>query len=193
MMAHTHIALGISSGLLLVGLSDSAPPSAVELFALAIGALAPDIDAHNSTISKPGSLFSRFLPKEVRIFFDMIGAGINSIVNCIFGHRGFFHWPVLGAAVMLVGLWCGQLWLCWFAVGYLSHILGDMLTVQGAPLLAPFYRKSISLVPLRTGSWAESVISILLWAYVCWAGYGYLPAGTRQWLERYGNLPGGFL
>ena len=63
-------------------------------------------------------------------------------------HRGFTHWP---------GLWLGLLLAVCVgaAVGGLSHVVLDMMTPQGIPLL-PFTRKNrFSLHLCKTGSLGE--------------------------------------
>lgn len=49
-----------------------------------------------------------------------------------------------------------------FGVGYASHLIGDGVTRAGIKLYAPFYTKSVRLVPrfltIRTGSWGETAM-----------------------------------
>jgi membrane-bound metal-dependent hydrolase YbcI (DUF457 family) len=45
-----------------------------------------------------------------------------------------------------------------FAAGYVAHLLGDMLTKEGAPLLAPFTTYRMRLARLTTGHFVESAI-----------------------------------
>ncbi len=188
MLAHTHIALGIATGLAIVHFTDTAAPSSVELVALILGSLAPDIDSSNSLIGKPGQMLERFLPKGPRKILDFCGGTITKSVNRIFGHRGFFHWSVLALGFIVFGLWFDRLWICWFGLGYLSHVIGDFFTPQGSPVFAPLYWKCVSGASIKTGSWSESFISILLWVYICWTGFGYLPGETQRWLNRYREI-----
>ena len=52
--------------------------------------------------------------------------------------------------------------LCGLAVGVFSHLLIDMFNPAGIPLFGPFKRKKISLLPIKTNSWGETVIGWLL-------------------------------
>jgi membrane-bound metal-dependent hydrolase YbcI (DUF457 family) len=47
-------------------------------------------------------------------------------------------------------------------VGYCSHLLADMLTVEGCPILWPFTRKNIHLLPLKTKDATTWLAAILL-------------------------------
>ncbi len=80
-------------------------------------------------------------------------------------HRGFTHWPGLWLGLFLAALiflpkdaaWLLRPICVGLALGGLSHVVLDMLTVQGVPLL-PFSRKNrFSLKLCRTGSIGEYV------------------------------------
>ena len=66
------------------------------------------------------------------------------------GHRGFTHW-LLTAAITSACVWMvrPQLTPFWL-VGYLSHLVLDMLTERGIPALWPLPWQ-ISLLPIREG------------------------------------------
>lgn len=76
-------------------------------------------------------------------------------------HRGASHWFGWWLLLLLACAALPQTLLrevaAGFALGGLSHIALDMLTVRGVPL-APFTRKgSISLRFCKTGSWKEYI------------------------------------
>ena len=190
MLAHTHIALSIAAAVGVVKLTGTAPPNPAEVAALIAGSLLPDIDSATSAAAHPGRLLSRFLPRTMRDVIDGVAQLIALILNRIFGHRGFLHWPILALLVIAAGLWLGKLWLCWLGFGYLLHILGDMFTPQGAPILAPIIRRRLSAGSLRTGSAAETLVCIAFCIYASWAGFELLPAETREWLHRYAGMAG---
>lgn len=102
-------------------------------------------------------------------------------IEHVFGwrHRGVSHWP---------GLWLGLLGIAqltpvpilrwgvlWFAVGSLTHILGDMLSKSGVPLLWP-HRTVRGLGLFRVGSWREHAF-IGVWLLFCLYGHlqGWFP------------------
>lgn len=123
-----------------------------------LGGLLPDID-------HPGSKLGRALYP------------IAWVINKIFGHRGathsllaFFLTSVLfliPSFVMggVVGFLYTQ-FAIGISVGFLSHLLLDMSTKSGVPLLYPFTRKSFRISKLTTGKhdWVVSTIAILLTA-----------------------------
>ena len=115
-----------------------------------IGSLFPDLDKRNSTISKKAKV-------------------VGWITSAIFKHRGLMHsllpytmvYPLLlplinhPASVFLTG---------WY-FGVLSHLLLDMLTPEGIPILAPISKKRVSLLgvfSIRTGGKAEIVFRMCL-------------------------------
>jgi membrane-bound metal-dependent hydrolase YbcI (DUF457 family) len=140
----------------------------------AVGALLPDIDLATSLISQDTGT----------------GRGQGCLTGFLFhwarrllgGHRGLTHslWAGLACALVLglnVGTlslgdftlplnWNGLLgnWSDFgtaFTLGYLSHILADMLTKEGVKFAYPFSRAEIGLGPralrFSNGSWPEYV------------------------------------
>ncbi len=162
MTGPTHIALGISSALLLGEIFHlNLPPLEVTL--CVIGALAPDIDEPSSSISRPGNLLFPFIPRALRTALNAVGGTIAQVINFIFGHRNITHWGAVPLALLLLAIWSDSFSLFLFAVGYLSHLVGDICTIQGIPLFAPLSRKRYSLLPIRVGGMAERILSALLW------------------------------
>lgn len=96
-----------------------------------IGALAPDFDHWNSKISN----------------FNIFTKLLSIIIRILCGHRGMLHSPFF---VILLSILFGYLYvfvcpIAWvgnmmlgFLVGYISHLMLDLLTSQGLPLLFPF-------------------------------------------------------
>lgn len=90
------------------------------------------------------------------------------------------------------------------ALGYLVHILGDMLTVGGVPLLWPFMPQPPAVirdspvlkhiwlpgghfaVPLigTTGSWREWILTAALSAYVAWALFTTTSTAGTQLIQQ---------
>lgn len=187
MTGTTHVAMALAGGLALAGAGYA--PSGWEWAALAIGGLGPDIDSGGGTIARPGSLMSQVLPRWLVKLLDAIGITISKWIRAILGHREMTHWPVIGAAMFIAGLYLGWGWLVWLGVGWMIHILGDFCTVSGVPILGPISTKEIKWSPLRTGSTGESVVALLLWGFIVYAGWGYIPAEFRGWIL---SFAGGF-
>jgi len=86
-------------------------------------------------------------------------------------HRGIMHTliPVVGMlyAVPMVGGFIGAL-LTGLSSGYVSHLVADMETVRGCPVLWPLTDKNISLLPIRTGTiWEKLILLIDLGVILC--------------------------
>jgi hypothetical protein len=90
---------------------------------------------------------------------------------------------------MLLGHHLGLVWLWWFGFGYLWHILADFCTKSGVPAAGPFWTKDIKWSPLKTGTWAESVLATALWGFIMWQGWELFAGSTETWLGHVaGNL-----
>jgi len=108
----------------------------------------------------------------------------------IFGHRGFTH----SLLAVLGGLWLFQVnipqgWIIpadvlqGMVLGYLSHILADMLTPAGVPLLWPC-RWRFRLPVLRSsqnGNQLERAFCYVLVGLALWFPPGSLPFGAEGW------------
>ena len=187
MMGATHIAVSVTFGILVASNTDLVLEPLSWLFLL-IGTLAPDLDSGNALISKPGSLFDRFLPRSLVVLLDTIGVALSKVVKMLFGHRTAVHWPIWAIVFIIAGQAFQWNWLLWFGWGYLLHILGDFCTKAGAPLFGPLYCKNIKWSPMRTGSWMERCLAICLWTYIVFAGQAVLPTAAQDWLQRYSQI-----
>jgi membrane-bound metal-dependent hydrolase YbcI (DUF457 family) len=68
--------------------------------------------------------------------------------------------------VLLVLVWNRMLRddiLILLVIGYVAHIIGDFVTIEGVPLFYPI-KKKFGLKLFRTGSWVESLIGVGLFA-----------------------------
>ncbi len=115
-----------------------------------IGALIPDIDHIHSKAGR--TLW--FLSKPLKLF------GIS--------HRGFTH-SILG--FLLFSLLTKQLidlevidLLIWLGliIGYLSHLLADMLNVKGLPLFYPNKKRIKFYLNIPTNSWQEHLLFFIV-------------------------------
>jgi inner membrane protein len=148
-MGSTHALVGACAGLG-VGLYTNAPPLLTLGYALAGAAagLLPDVDHPRSTVrNKLG------VPGHVAFFW--------------LPHRGLTHTTLAVALVLFLSLlllpmaWGGAV-----IAGYALHLLADGLTPAGVPLLYPFWRANVRLLPswlcIRTGGWQEWLFSLAL-------------------------------
>lgn len=129
------------------------------LLAAGTGALLPDIDHKQSSVSHK---------HKVAAFF----------VHLFLGHRGFTHSPfclllasVLGFVLTLLLPYPSTSYLVLgFLCGYASHIILDCLNPAGVPLLYPIKKDKISVGIIKTGGWTEMVffmLLILIFVLVC--------------------------
>lgn len=133
-----------------------------------LGSLLPDIDHPNSYIGK------RLKP-------------LSFAINKTFGHRGITH-TLLFVFLISFLFWLLSLFLIpssltflfysFFVgcvIGIVSHLVLDMSTKSGVPLFYPISKKNISILPIKTGSFGETIyficlgIILVLYVYVYYA------------------------
>lgn len=164
MMGRTHAAFGITLGVAYyTTIQDTELFSAISslenfktigtaFLGLYIGSLLPDIDHPTSLAGSKVKPLSYFLNKSI-------------------GHRTYTH--ALIAVAILVAITTGIFFYSGsnspafiFSIsvtgGWIGHILLDMLTKEGVPLLYPFIKKRLSLLPIRTNSIWENLFMLLL-------------------------------
>lgn len=162
MRSKTHIALAVAVPIAL----SVFPPSSESWAGLVIGALLPDIDTRGA-IARPGStFFSKLLPHPLISAMDYVGLLAARWIQRFLGHRGVLHYPLWGWLLVWAGITLSLPWLQWLGWGYLLHIVGDALTFSGAPLFGPIYQRSIRFTTLKTGSPAETTLSLILWGFI---------------------------
>lgn len=138
MLGKTHAVTGFFIGILLSFFFSSSNIllcAGIIFFSL-FGSLFPDIDSPTSYVGRHAK-----------------------IVGVFAKHRGFFHsiFPLLLLYVFL--LYVVNFWLALaFALGFISHILLDMMTKDGIRLY-PFKKKIKG--PIRVGSFAETIFFVL--------------------------------
>lgn len=117
-------------------------PALVSALVCTIGALLPDVDHHTATMSRKLHIAKGQGPLGVTGY---LGGIFRAIMG---GHRGFTHTLVFVAlpCVLLPYIPPNYHYLLWAGVtGLCSHLLADMLTEQGVPLLWPLSSKRIGL------------------------------------------------
>ena len=136
----------------------SSPLSLVAALGLAAAAaLLPDIDSDEAEIRQiTGTARSK----------GIVGRVVSWLTRLFGGHRALTHTLL---AWLIVTFWAGLYFrgngfAVAVSIGYLSHLIADMLTPQGVPLLWPVYRKRVRLLPaafaIRTGSAIETLAVI---------------------------------
>lgn len=147
MMGHTHALIGscLSLAIALVTKTD-ANTTAILLAAGGLAALLPDIDHPRAPLRRR----------------------LGVVGNVAFGslkHRGLTHTLIALVAIASAALTAlpGAVGLA-VAVGYGSHIVADMWTVSGLPVLWPYKKESYHLLPrplrITTNTLPEHLIAL---------------------------------
>jgi inner membrane protein len=150
MKGSTHALLGVVSLVGLQGwipLPPDLPRLGLALVAAGVGALLPDLDADESLIRHETHTARSDGP---------LGWLVSWIMP---SHRGLTHSGLACLLIVLLAKQWPTYWPTALAIGYVSHIVADMLTRQGVPLLWPVHWR-LSLLPIVTGGPAESVIAM---------------------------------
>lgn len=139
-------------------------PSIGIFLGAALGGLSPDIDEPQSYIGRKTS---------VKIGNKRYGP--SAMVKSIFGHRGITH-SILAMVIAFIPYFlCKDFYaesdslfhllllqfLLGFGIGYVCHILGDFITVQGVPLFLPFTKYKFKIPLFKVNSPVEYFIFFL--------------------------------
>jgi len=141
MLARTHFVFGVLTGVVLAPFVAKDQPW---LFTglVAFASLLPDVDHIDSTINK---LFP-----------------VTKLFALLFKHRGFFH-SIYPAAIIYGLLWWAGLpfYGLALAIGYVSHLISDCLTLDGVDLLYPLLRIRVEGF-VRTGTMMETLFFVVI-------------------------------
>ncbi|MFZ1728593.1 MAG: metal-dependent hydrolase [Bacteroidota bacterium] len=151
-----------------------------------VAALLPDIDEPQSLISNSPNALRKKLGKGrkpaeraahqsagiVLRLANVLTRMLAQIVRLLAGgHRAATHFLFI-AAMLTLGAWfLGQaigfpsMWM-WFAAGYLSHLVLDMMTPSGLSILWPVSRGDWHLLPsfmrIQTGGGGDAAVRVFL-------------------------------
>lgn len=155
MMFKTHVLFGIFCALLILSfynIKDEALFFGVFVLCSAL----PDIDMPRSRIGRKHRI-------------------VSSLLNVIFGHRGFIHtlFPAFGLFALFYSLGSFIFGAAAF-LGYMSHLVLDMLTPDGIRLFYPFFDKTFRGF-IRTSRFLEYVFFIALAVAVVFQVRSFLP------------------
>lgn len=148
-MAKTHMTFGMGCWIGYATLR-GIPLQPLTLGLVMIGSLLPDID-------HPKSKFGRLVPF------------LSYPISAMFGHRGITHsfFAIIAASVVMY-LYGAKMWFVSpLAIGYVSHLIGDVFTNSGAPLLWP-RKDKISFPLFSTGGFIEHLFLLTLTAFIGW-------------------------
>lgn len=135
MLGKTHLLMGVFLGLLLWFLPLSILQKVLVLVFCIFGSLFPDIDTPKSIIGRKVKL-----------------------VGWLFRHRGFFHGIVaLILFTSIIILLSNVLYGFSFALGFLSHLLLDSLSIEGVNIFGKKFRGRF-----KVGGFVEKGFQIIL-------------------------------
>lgn len=129
----------------------------VFLFACLFGSVFLDIDHPNSFIGR------RMKVTSFVVHHTLGHRGFTHSLLFVFG-ASFFSYLLLLIVFSHVGsfLFVAHSFSFGFFLGMVSHLLLDMMTKSGVPLLHPFSKKRYSISPIKTGSVGESLFALVL-------------------------------
>lgn len=146
MLFPTHILLGISIFLVLRDFFSGGNEGIFFLFVL-LGSILPDIDAKKSKINRWTGI-------------------IGMVVAAISKHRGFFHSLLFYSVLFFVlGYFFNFYYGAALMLGYLAHIIGDGVTLQGVRIFYPFSNFRLRGF-VRVGGFTENVILLALFVFI---------------------------
>lgn len=133
-------------------------------------ALLPDIDHPTSTLGR------KIYP-------------ISKAISMVFGYRGFTHslLALIGMIYLLVAIAPAQeygLIIAVMSVGYLSHLVGDVITPAGLPLLYPIKYRFKAPFTIKTGGTGELIV-VTLYALFALALYTKWPQALLKIMTKW--------
>jgi len=156
MLGTTHILFAVLFGSIYVKYIGAPEGLLLQIFfaaTLILGAMLPDLDAKNSTISKQHPIAS----KAIRAFSD---------------HRGIMHSVFIPAIIFLITYYVLPKLIdlptelfAGFLVGYASHLASDVITINGLELFHPFSSYRLRGF-IRTGGKLELLVASLIVVYL---------------------------
>ena len=181
MLGKTHIAFALGLGALgavgFASLSNTTlHPKELSVFygAITLGALLPDIDEPNSTIGRKTIGISNVIKAIcghrglTHSIVFVVGVGILLLFLSVFGAETLNTIPLIGDFIKGLDEAVLEIFIFGVLLGCIFHLMGDMLTPSGVPLLLPFSAKSFHLTPaflrFKTGGIWDYVVGTLSFA-----------------------------
>ena len=178
MTAPTHIISGLA-GVVLLSNASGETPQAIDLLAVVIGTLLPDIEG-NGVITRPGKVLRQLIGRALGDLLDLVMGIAAFALRAVFGHRGFLHSFAMPLILFLGSIAYSNTWLGWLSFGYAIHLLGDIVTVAGIPALSPIFKTRFSIPLFKTGSAVEFACATLLLGFTVTSGWKLLPAEVKR-------------
>ncbi len=203
MRGRTHVTVAAALGLgAALALESSENGWMIGTALAGLGGLLPDIDEPKSLIgqsprvmaqgatsrSRRGSL-GRVLVRVLGELLTGIVQALATVIRELTGHRGATHWLLASLVVALPAvIFLGTHAGLYLGVGYLSHLALDMLTRSGVPLLGPFSKRRLHLLPkplrVKTGGPMDHFVQLAAsLGYVALLAWTTIVADGPPWLN----------
>ncbi len=123
----------------------------------AVSALVPDLDIEDSKLGRKAGLVSKGISRA-------------------FGHRGFFHTPILYIALYFLMSMALPTSICLgFLIGTMSHLVLDSFNYKGIMWLYPLTKKHFHIASVKTRGFGETMFLILM---VALSVYAFVKVGV---------------
>ena len=141
MMYYTHLAFGFLIALLSVEVFDI-KNKLIFILVVVMFSIFPDIDERKSKIGRKNKV-------------------ISTIINFVFGHRGFFHSIYIPLILYFIFYYINVEIGVAILAGYFSHLFMDALTKNGIRPLYPIINKKINGF-IKTNSILEKILFLII-------------------------------
>lgn len=141
MMYYTHLAFGFLIALLSVEVFDI-KNKLIFILVVVMFSIFPDIDERKSKIGRKNKV-------------------ISTIINFVFGHRGFFHSIYIPLILYFIFYYINVEIGVAILSGYFSHLFADGLTKNGIRPLYPIINKKINGF-IKTNSILEKILFLII-------------------------------
>ncbi|MCH8003535.1 MAG: metal-dependent hydrolase [Nanoarchaeota archaeon] len=141
MMYYTHLAFGFLVSLLSIEFFNI-QNKLIFILIVVFFSIFPDIDERKSKIGRKNKTLS-------------------TIINFIFGHRGFFHSIYIPLIFYFIFYYINNEIGIAILVGYFSHLFMDAITKNGIRPLYPIINKKIN-GPIKTNSILEKILFLVI-------------------------------
>ncbi|MCH8067437.1 MAG: metal-dependent hydrolase [Nanoarchaeota archaeon] len=148
MMYYTHLAFGFLIALLSIEFFDI-KNKLIFILVVVMFSIFPDIDEKKSKIGKKYRWAS-------------------TIINYIFGHRGFFHSIYIPLALYFIFYYINNEIGVAILAGYFSHLFMDALTKNGIRPLYPIINKKINGF-IKTNSILEKILFLIIFLSILYS------------------------
>ena len=144
MQGFSHLLFG--AGCTLLATQHGMLPTTLPVIAAGcLGALLPDVD-------HPKSMIGRRIPVLPNILYNA------------FGHRQLTHSGGVVLGILAIYAYYGAPWLLALAIGYISHLLGDMVFGNGVPIFYPSRYRIAAPFTFQVGSLQERLLQVAMLA-----------------------------